>query len=847
MTSEQQKLVDKIYTRALDLAGADREAYLRAHCTNDEIRREVDLLLKAAEVASDRFDSHFSAIRERVWGDVISTDATAQEDLSGQRVGNWRIGSRIARGGLATVYFAHRDDGEFEQTVALKVLRRGLDTDDLIARFRAERQILSTLDHPAIAQILDGGALSDGRPYLVLEYVDGVSITAYCEREELSVHDRVRLVCQVLRALHHAHKHLVVHRDIKPSNILVSAEGNVALLDFGIAKLLDPDALPGASTFTRTGVSLLTPGYGSPEQLAGEPVTTASDIYQVGVVLYELLAGQRPSFERGEAGPDAPSRQLKGTRASGEVRGDLDAIVLKAMHTDPSRRYGSANEMVADLERYLAGRPVVAQPDTLGYHLQKLIKRRPWLLPISTIFLLGVVAYIVTLTLYSSRLRLEQQRSEAAQAFMVDLFRSSDPYAPADPERGRNITAIEALALGRARLETELSGQPELKATLLTSIAGVYSSLDQNEPAIELGEQALALNLTLSGEKSEAVLEDLRLLADNYSDTGDYDHARDYYERQLGIARAMYKVDDPHLGVAEVESGSFELTQGNLKAGAELLESGIGKLRREPEKYAETLITAIVALTEQEGLNDPRESLELLDEALAVAETVYGTESLHAANVRIAKARAWVELQDFKRAKSQYALGLAIYDRQLGPNHIDTIMHYNNYGFMLIGNGDFAGAEAVHRELIDRLVAARGENHRLVADNYQNLATAIARQGRLEEALPLHRKAYETYQAAGWDHFRTVFPLLSIAYIELQRKNADAALEAATTALDRFRIAVPGTFLEGIAMCLAGLAKEQEGNVVAGSAMVEASHPLIAEYDFGDSPYPKLCRVPGAD
>ena len=843
MTRDRRKLIDEIYTRALELSADERERYVRERCGDAGVRGEVLELLAAA--TSDRLDLQFGSIRERLLGEVITENPVEEDPLPGQRIGPWLVGDQLARGGLATVYLAERDDGEYEQRVAFKVMRRGLDTEDLVARFRTERQILSTLDHPGIARILDGGALPDGRPFLVLEFVDGTPITEYCQRGSINVKGRVQLIVQVLQALHHAHRHLVVHRDIKPSNILVSSEGRVALLDFGIAKLLDPAAMPGSAALTRTGMSLLTPGYGSPEQRAGESVTTASDIYQVGVLLFELLTGERPAPMADELVPSAPSRHLKGTREYNQVRGDLDAIVLKAMHVEPGRRYGSASEMVADLERYLEGRPVVAQPDTLAYRLKKLHSRQPWLFPVTGAFVLGVAAYIVTLTLYSEQLRLEQQRAQAAQDFMVQLVSSPDPFSPADPERGRNITVLEALDIGRKRLETELTDQPELKAALLGSVAGVYSSLDQTEPAIALAEEALALNLELYGEEATSSLETMRMLGELYSTADENDRAREYVERQLAISQGAFAPDDPQLGLAEIAAGTFRESQGELDAGLELLESGLDKLRPERETYASKFIAAIISTGEQDGMNDAEDLRQPLEEALDVADSVYGSGSLYSASVLLAIARNAFYLGDYERAKANYSVGLEIYDTQLGPQHASTIGHMNNYGFLLLGIGDYAGAEKIHRELLERLIESRGENHRLVADNYQNLASAIARQGRFDEALPLHRKAYEIYdKVLDEDHYIAVFPLLSIAYIELERENPAAAESAARTALETFQAAVPGSYLEGVATCLVGLARERQGDTATGSAMVEASHALITQRNLAGSPYPKLCRLP---
>jgi serine/threonine-protein kinase len=842
---ERRKRIDEIFTHALELDGEARDRYVIKKVEDDDMRQEVVNLLQAA--TSDRLDACFDATRERIWSEVIAGD-DAEEDLTGQHAGHWRIAERIARGGLATVYKAYRDDGEFDQTVAFKVLRRGLDTDDVVARFRAERQILSTLDHPSIAQILDGGALPDGRPYLVLEYVDGEPITAHCDKFNIEIRGRVVLTIDILGALHHAHRHTLVHRDIKPSNILVSSDGNVTLLDFGIAKLLDPEALPGTSTLTRTGIALLTPGYCSPEQRAGESVTTASDIYQVGLVLYELLSGMRPVFvgdDQKPIDPSAPSQQIKGTRFYSQVHGDLDAIVMKAMHADPDQRYASATEMVADLERYLDGRPVEAQPDTVAYRLRKLTKRRPWLLPMAAIAVLGIASYVVTLTLYSRQLQLEQQRAEAAQKFMVDLLSSPDPFAPADPERGLNITVVEALELGRRRLENELAAQPELRATLLSAVAGVYRSLDQNDEAIELGEDALILNLDLYGESSEPVLENLRLLADGYDAIGEYARARDYYTRQLNLARSMYASSDPLLGLAEVAAGTFEKAQGNLDLGLALMESGIRSLQTAPDEHPHELISAIVNSTEQDGTNDAEASLRVLEEALQVAESTFGAESLYTAQVRIAIGRNALFAHDREKSEENYRYGLNILETQLGREHGSTITALQDYGVAMNVTGDYAGAEQVFRELVDRLVDSYGEDHRSVGDNYQNLATTLTRQGKYNESLPLHRKAYEVYKSVlEPDHYIIAFPLLSIGVADLELGNAAEAEAASREALQRLQATLPDSYVEGVARCLVGISLEQQGNAEEGTAMVESSHALIMKRDVLVPTYQKLCRVP---
>ena len=843
MSISRTKLIDEIFSAALALSGDERRAYLFERCGDDDaMRSEVEQLLGAAD-SDDELDALMSGARDRLMRSVFDGDADI-EDLTGQRINHWQLEQQIARGGLATVYKAQRIDGEFQQTAAFKVLRRGLDTDDLIARFRAERQILSTLKHPAIAQILDGGALDDGRPYLVLEFVDGVSITEYCAAGNLGVRDKVILVIEVLRALHHAHQHLVVHRDVKPSNILVSADGNVSLLDFGIAKLLDPESMPGASALTRTGVSLLTPGYGSPEQHAGETVTTASDVYQVGLVLYELLTGQRP-FEdlahRQTRTLPAPSRSLQGKPGFRAVQGDLDAIVGKATHSDRTQRYSSANEMVVDLRRFLDGLPVVAQPDSVAYRLKKLLRRNPWLLPVVAVALAGIVAYVITLTRHNQELQVEQRRAAAAQEFLVDVLRSPDPFAPADTERGSDITVVEALDIGVERLQSGGYEDPVLRLSLLTSIADVFASLDQHQRTIDLREEAMVIERELYGDVSEPLVETVRVLANQYWTLGDNERAAALFEEQLNLARAYFGDDSPEVGIAEAALGSFELSLGNAERSEELLQSAANRMRRDPEKYARPLINAEVDLAYTRNAVKRDETLAMLAETMALANAQFGEDSLFAALVHAQLATTYSSHSEFENSEKHFLIAIDIYERRVGRNHGSRVSALNNLGVLYVSSHHFDRAEQIHRELLQINIEKYGEQHRAVASSYQNLATAIYKQGRYDEAIPLHRKAIEIYRVTlNDDNPLHGYPLLSISTAELQRGNPIAAESAAREALAIFK-ATPaaGSMVEGIAACLVGVSLEARGLADEGRAVIRESRSLLS--GGIPDPYTELC------
>ena len=768
-----------------------------------------------SERGDKSLDEIFATARRDLFRAMLGDDEKARENLSGQTIGNWRLVSKIARGGLATVYKAERADDAYDQLVAFKVMRRGLDTDDLIARFRAERQILSSLEHPAIAQILDGGALDDGRPYLVLEYVNGDSITDYCEANSTDERGRLVLLIEVLRALHHAHRYLVVHRDVKPSNILVSKDGHVTLLDFGIAKLLDPAAMPGASTLTRTGVSLLTPGYGSPEQRAGEAVTTASDIYQVGRVMEDLLGIQK---------------------------GDIGAIMAKAMHSDPAQRYTSSDEMLADIKRYLDGLPVIARPDSAVYRLGKLVKRRPWLVPVVAIVTLGIAAYITTLTIYSQRIAKEEALTAASQQFMVDLFRSADPFAPADAERGRAITVVEALRIGQDRIGNELTGQPELRASLLGTISDVYTSLDLPDEALQLRREALDLERELYGESSTQVMASMRAVG-TLMGVGD-EQAVAMLKQQLAMAQAAYPANDPEIGLSEIALGLHLNQAGDVGISKDMLLDGVDKLDPTNPDHARRMITALIVSAEYYGMESLDEAFEAIGRASEIADQAFGADSLQSALVQVRLASSMTNYRQFEDSERNFLAAIPVLESKLGKEHSSTISALNNLGYLYSFTGDNARAEEIHRNLLERNIAKHGPVHRAVGDSYQNLAAAVHDQGRLREAIPLHRSAYDIYKEIFNDqHYMIAFPLMSMAKVKINLGEGVAAEPISREALERLRATAPETFLEGVALCLLGLSLEQQGKMDEGSALVESAHPLMATGNIPD-PYPELCRLP---
>ncbi|MCB1057097.1 MAG: serine/threonine protein kinase, partial [Acidobacteria bacterium] len=488
MNPNRWREIEALFDECSALDPAERVAWLEAQGARDpELRREVEALLGYDE-PSERLERIVQRSQEEVFlageerpgagssSGLGLVGARGGDGLGpGDTVGAYRLERRLGEGGMGTVWLAHRDDDEFEQRVALKLVGSGGEARGWVERFRTERQILAGLEHPHIARLLDGGSTEGGQPFLVMEYVDGEELLAYCDRRKLGIHPRLELFLQVLGAVEHAHRNLVVHRDLKPANILVHAESGPKLLDFGIAKILDPEPAGGLDGRLRADPTLpqerlLTPDYASPEQILGGAVTTASDLYSLGVVLFELLTGRRPRRLQGlgpvavereltERPPSRPStvarsatgpgagrglglaeaetnagdlaelRGLSARQLARQLRGDLDTVVVKALQTDPARRYRSVAELADDLERHLGGRPVRARPDSWHYRAGKLLRRHPWGVA-ATVAIAGLlVAFVVNLVLQSERLRSERDRARAAEAeargvseFLLDIF-----------------------------------------------------------------------------------------------------------------------------------------------------------------------------------------------------------------------------------------------------------------------------------------------------------------------------------------------------------------------------------------------------------------------------------------
>ncbi len=545
---ERLRRADEVVQSALERGADEQAAFLSAACAGDAaLRAEVESLLSYRERARDFIESPALAFAAELLADGQDggeKDGDEEAGAGARLIGPYRLVREVGRGGMGVVYMAERDDGEFRQRVAVKIIRQTLAGVETRRHFKRERQILASLNHPNIARLLDGGVSADGEPFLAMEYVEGVRIDHYADKRRLPAEARLELFRRVCAAVQYAHQNLVIHRDLKPSNILVTAEGVPKLLDFGIAKLLDPGgADAGAHTLTELGV--MTPEYASPEQVRGESVTTASDVYSLGVVLYELLAGHGPYRVRSrqpdeiarairEQEPERPSAAFRGGRDGRQsdggtgrrtnlrrtsprppvppsrLKGDLDNIVLMAMRKEPARRYASVAQLSEDIRRHLDGLPVIARKDTFKYRGAKFIKRHKAGAAAAALLVLTLVGGIVGVA-WQARAAKEQARvaaqerdrarTEAAKAarinaFLQSVFASADPswYSSGHGQRGE-VKVVDVLGQAGRRVDAELKDQPEIRAELHHTIGRLTSlSASTNRPR-----RTFARRLTLTG------------------------------------------------------------------------------------------------------------------------------------------------------------------------------------------------------------------------------------------------------------------------------------------------------------------------------------------------------------
>ena len=699
-----------------------------------------------------------AALSGPLW-EAFCADLTEEPVLrEGELVGRYRVLREIGRGGMSVVYLAARADDAFDQRVALKVLDRAPRDREARARFGQERQILASLDHPNIARLLDGGMDDRGRPYIIMELVEGEPIDRYCDGRGLSVDARLALVEGVARAVAYAHRRLVVHRDLKPSNLLVTATGEVKLLDFGIAKLLGPEAAGVfAAPPTRTALRVLTPEYAAPEQVRGEPVTTASDVYQLGLILFELLTGRRAHGLAGDSlteiervictgEPPRPSRSVTGAALRRRLAGDLDSIVLTALRKEPDRRYASPADLAADLERHRAGLPVAARGDGLAYRAGKLIRRHRLAVAAAAAIALSLVGGLGAALWQARAARLEAQKATAVRDFLVRIFEVANP----DESQGRAVTARELLDRGAARIET-LQDEPEVRAELLSVAGASYQSLGLYDAARPLLERSLRLQRRLHGERSLGAAGVESSLAALAYKQGDTRRSESLLRAALATHRALLPADDFRVADNLFGLGDCLLDYDRDEEAAALLREALAILRKRQARRPAGEVSATEDSKAGEILNDLgmlRHRARDLDgaerlyrESLAIERRVHGPVHSTVA-VPLHNLGALLTTRGrLAEAEAAFRQVIALETRLYGGDHPDMADSWGYLGHVLRDRGDLAGAEAAYRRSLAINRAKRGASHFGTFSALHNLGRLLVRADRAAEAEPLLREA----------------------------------------------------------------------------------------------------------
>ncbi len=728
--------------QALDVPFAARPSFLEEACGGDaELRREVQSLLM------------FESAAEGFLPAPVAADSEAPGLPPGTRIGPYRIVELLGRGGMGSVYRAERED-DFEQQVALKLVPRELASPFILRRFHLERQILARLDHPNIARLLDGGTTDDGRPYLVMEHVQGVPIDSYCEERHLTTRERLELLLPICSALAFAHQNLVVHRDIKPGNILVTGEGVPKLLDFGIAKLLDP--AEGLADLTRTLERPMTPRYASPEQVRGEPVTPASDLYSLGVLLYRLLTGRLPTgldtcgLEEVarricEQEPARPSTE-PGAEDPGKLRrlaGDVDAVVLKALRKEPRRRYATADQLADDIRRHLAGHPVLARRGTVLYRGGKFLRRHRFGLAATLVALMLAGAFLVR---EQERREAEQQRTERTIAVLQGLLNL------ADPDRRTDATVIQVLDRTQHQL-ADLAAEPDLRAQVLDTLGRVHRKLGDGEAAHKALAESLAIWRDHQPQDHAGLAVRLNNLGALDLDRGDYAsadalfrEARTLYEQDGTATPDERAVNLDNLATVRLYRGQFDDAEALYRQGLRLR---LGTFGRDDPRVSYSL-RSLGTLLYSRG--DFTAAEPLLREALRIRLAAYGPEHTELApvldllgNVRLARG-------DPAEAERLYLRALELRRQRLGDEHAELARSERNLAVLRLDQGKLVDARRLLEKALARLRRGKVPGDWRIADAESVLGAVLAAEGRRRQAEPLLRASYRTLAATRGEH-----------------------------------------------------------------------------------------------
>ncbi|MFH1278489.1 MAG: serine/threonine-protein kinase [Candidatus Eisenbacteria bacterium] len=860
MDTERHQRITDLFHRAAGLPETEREAFLRKECGGDESLVSEVLRL----IAHDP-------------GSASPLPLGATPGLVGSMIDKYRLLEVLGAGGMGEVYLAEQT-APIRRKVALKIIKLGMDTKEVIARFESERQALAMMDHLNIAKIHDAGATEQGRPYFVMEHVKGVPITQFCDTNRLSTRERLELFGEVCQAIHHAHQKGIIHRDIKPSNILVSLQnGNPIpkVIDFGVAKATSP-IRTGCTVFTAQGQLVGTPEYMSPEQadLTELHVDTTSDVYSLGVLLYELLIGALP-FESGalraagydeirriirEDEPPKPSSRLSalGDRAvdvangrktsvsalARRVRGELDWIIMRAMEKDRSRRYQSASELALDIERYLRDEPVVAGPPRTTYRLMKLIRRHKRAVGslVAIITALAIGLGVSTTMFFRAESARERAVSEALKVARINTFLQEMLGSVNPAEKGQDVTVRETLDEAARHVEMELADQPEIQAAVRSTIGITYAALGLYDSADSHLVAALATRRSVLGDEHLDVATGLYNLASLRQMQGEYAEAERLFQDAIAMRKKLHKGEHGDIAAGLLGLGSVYSSEGRYSEAEPLLRETLAMQRRlfgeEHSSVAEGL-NDLATLLQLQGKY--AEAEPLFQQALAMRTKLLGEKHPQVAGTLNDLATLLQEEGKYAEAETLFREALSIRKELFGEEHPEISVSLSNLALVLRLRGKYAEAEPFYREALAMQRKLHGEEHPNMAANLHNLATLLKIQGRYAEAEPLSREAVAMVKKSyGEEHPHTATCLATLAGL-LAFRDKDAEAESLYLAALAMRKKALGEEHSAIALNQSDLAaflmaqgrlEEAESRYREGLAMQEkilgGDHPDVA-------------------
>jgi serine/threonine-protein kinase len=797
MNSEKWKKVQTLFKELVDLEPETRYEKLESVKTEDPLLFEEVMSLLSA-------DSEGTSILDGLAIDKM--DITGLANIEGTRIGPFEIKDLIGSGGMGNVYLAHRVAGGFEQTVALKLIRHGIASEQAIRRFETERNILARLQHPHIARLVDGGLTSDQQPWFAMEYVEGEDLLSYCSRLNLDIKSRLRLFLDITEAVQHAHKFLVIHHDLKPGNILVSGDEEkpfIKLLDFGISRFT------GDSETENTGIKAMTRAYASPEQLRGESTSTATDIYSLGVVLYQLLAGCHPKEEfRTDGCSPVP------------INRELEAICRKAMQDKPAGRFENISDLSEDIKSWMQDKPVLSYSGKQTYRIKKAINRNRAATATS---IFSVIIIVVVILLYTfelqketERARIEAETSEQIAGFLQGLFENADPAAT----QGDTLTAFAMLERGAIQVEEELQSSPEILARMYDVLGDAYTHLWDYKKAEILYKKSLDLKRTLYPDNHIELGKSHQNIGNTYMQDGRLQEADSLMTLALQIRRQNLDPDSPEIASTLQNLGFLNLRLGDIDQAETLYNEALSiyELGTDEDSALETasLINSLGMIYERKGDYDTAvenyrtaleyiqnsrepdhvrsinylgnlgfalhlqgntdEGEEYLKESMNVAKRIRGEDHPHTAMAMSSYASFLFDQSKYEESEVLTLETLRIYLDSFGPDHPAIPVFYNNLGNTRNNLGDFEEALSYHQQSLDRRIQIYGERHPQVAQSYANMATTFSDMEQYPEALDYYNRALNIeLEVYGESHPEPAFSYLAIGNVYKYMKQADDA------------------------------------------------------------------------